>query len=463
MKRLIIYTVNLLLLLLITAGINSAQEYPTGMLFDDEQYSEIDQKATLTRSLYSNIPKKHSLKKYAPQVKSQGSYGTCVGWASAYAALTIAEAIQSKRNKPEEITAEAFSPGFVYTQIKFASDNNCTLGSHIHDALELMKTKGAAKYNALAEVNCPAYISENVFNQASEHTIEDYAKLFGLFDSNSFKLSSTKKSLSQNNPVIIGMNVPRSFYTAKEVWTPNEPATGKYYGHAMCVVGYDDDLHGGVFEVMNSWGSGWGNSGYIYIRYKDYADFVKYAYEISALPDKDNIIKLAGSIRLQSSEGFEYPVKKIGHGYQTQKDIKAGSAFRIYIKNPEPAYVYAFGFDKTEKVFPIFPHKAKVSPYLSYTTNEVALPDEQHFIQADETLGKNYICILLSKKPIDINNVYKTIENTQGNLQNRINTALGSQLMKTSDITYAQTKASFSAESKQGNTAYIILEANHSK
>jgi hypothetical protein len=463
MNRYLTYPFGLILILLLFAKTATGQEYVTGMLFDDEEYAQIDQKATLTRSLYSNIPAKYSLKKYAPQVKSQGSFGTCVGWASAYAALTIAEAIQSERSRKEEITAEAFSPGFVYTQIKYASDDNCTYGSHIHDALELMKTKGAAKYNAMSEVNCPGYISQEVFSQALNHTIEDYAKLFGLYDNNSFKISSTKKSLSQNNPVIIGMNVPHSFYSAGELWQPTEPVTGKYSGHAMCVVGYNDDLHGGVFEIMNSWGSGWGDNGFTYIKYKDYANFVKYAYEISALPAKTGEVKLAGSIRLQSSEGFEYPIKKIGNRYQTQMDIKTGATFRIYIKNPEPAYVYAFGFDKTEKVFPIFPHKAKISPYLSYSINEVAIPDEQHFIQADETLGKNYICIILSKKPVDTDAVYKSIENSQGNIQNRINAALGNRLIKTSHIKYADTEASFSAESKQGNTAYIILEANHSK
>ena len=93
-----------------------------------------------------------------------------------------------------------------------------------------MKTKGAAKYDALSEVNCPSYISQTFFSDAEKHKIESYAKIFSLFDSDNFKLVSVKKSISQNNPVIIGMKVPKSFYSATDIWTPSESTTGKYPG-----------------------------------------------------------------------------------------------------------------------------------------------------------------------------------------------------------------------------------------
>jgi C1A family cysteine protease len=49
----------------------------------------------------------------------------------------------------------------------------------------------------------------------------------------------------------------------------------------MCVIGYDDDMYGGAFEIQNSWGTGWGNDGYIWISYGTFAAFVNQAYEIS--------------------------------------------------------------------------------------------------------------------------------------------------------------------------------------
>jgi hypothetical protein len=66
----------------------------------------------------------------------------------------------------------------------------------------------------MAEKNCPTYISPDIFFKASKYKIKDYAKIFGMFDSKEFKINAVKKSLSQNNPVIIGMNTP-SFLQSK--------------------------------------------------------------------------------------------------------------------------------------------------------------------------------------------------------------------------------------------------------
>jgi C1A family cysteine protease len=76
------------------------------------------------------------------------------------------------------------------------------------------------------------------------------------------------------------MNTPSSFHNAKDLWQPTESPNVSYNGHAMCVVGYDDNKYGGAFEIQNSWGTDWGNDGYIWINYNDFAAFVKAAYEI---------------------------------------------------------------------------------------------------------------------------------------------------------------------------------------
>ena len=48
----------------------------------------------------------------------------------------------------------------------------------------------------------------------------------------------------------------------------------------MCVIGYDDKRNGGCFEVMNSWGKECGDSGFVWIRYKDFKRTVSEAYII---------------------------------------------------------------------------------------------------------------------------------------------------------------------------------------
>ena len=46
----------------------------------------------------------------------------------------------------------------------------------------------------------------------------------------------------------------------------------------MCVIGYDDNLAGGAFEIMNSWGSNWGQNGVAWVKYSDFDYFVMEAY-----------------------------------------------------------------------------------------------------------------------------------------------------------------------------------------
>ena len=91
----------------------SQDEHYIGVLLDDEAYEKIPQKATLLTRDYTILPRKHSLKQYCPMPSSQGNYGTCVGWASAYAARTITEAINNEWTDKAQINKEAFSPLFL--------------------------------------------------------------------------------------------------------------------------------------------------------------------------------------------------------------------------------------------------------------------------------------------------------------------------------------------------------------
>ncbi|MBK6947955.1 MAG: hypothetical protein IPH16_07775 [Haliscomenobacter sp.] len=61
----------------------------------------------------NSLPRRMSLQQYAPTPLHQGGQGSCVGWASAYAARTILESRASGKN-PNEV---AFSPAYLYNQI----------------------------------------------------------------------------------------------------------------------------------------------------------------------------------------------------------------------------------------------------------------------------------------------------------------------------------------------------------
>ena len=110
-----------------------AQEvfFMDGLLPDDGTYDKLPAKKELVTKGYETLPSKYSLKKYCPSVKTQSHYGTCTGWATVYAARTIAEAIRQGWTDQSLITEKAFSPLFVYAQIKEKDDANCIKGSFI--------------------------------------------------------------------------------------------------------------------------------------------------------------------------------------------------------------------------------------------------------------------------------------------------------------------------------------------
>ena len=99
-----------------------SQVYPTGAILDDALYNSLPRKAEQLSRTYTAVPQAFSLKQYAPYPGNQSPYGTCVAWASAYAARTIAESIALNRLDRFVTTNSVFSPIFVYKSI-FAFKN----------------------------------------------------------------------------------------------------------------------------------------------------------------------------------------------------------------------------------------------------------------------------------------------------------------------------------------------------
>lgn len=130
----------------------------------------------------------------------------------------------------------------------------------------------------------------------SDSRIMDYIRLFGLLGTEN-AVVATKKALSEMTPVIIGIQTTPSlkdlgFWGKIWRWIVRlfggddesglwKPTKSKKHanGHAVCVVGYDDEKFGGAFKLVNSWGKSWGEDGHFWITYPDYADYTKYGYQ----------------------------------------------------------------------------------------------------------------------------------------------------------------------------------------
>lgn len=444
-------------------------QYKTGCLFDTARYGKVPMKAALLTREYKVLPSKNSLKKYCPIPRNQGDFGTCTAWAVAYCARTIIEAKQNNLLTIQQVTQNSFSPTFTYSLAKFNFDKECTYGAFIADALEMMKKTGAIKFNDLRG-DCPANVPQTLQNKAKDFKIKGYLKLFNSADNQQnkwFKVSAVKKSLSEDKPVIIGMKCPPSFQTAKNCWTPKESTDGEYYGHAMAVIGYDDTKFGGAFEIMNSWGTVWGNQGFMWVKYADFANFVREAYEMIELPSKNPppatalTADLSGKLKAITASGEEMKWNWNGKFYQLQNPLASGAKFRLYLSNNEPAYVYILASDNQDQIAQLFPHQEGVSAALTSQKSELAIPDEEHYMALDEAAGTDYLCLIYSKEVIDIQKLRKDLNNTSGSLAEKLQKLLTGKLVSLQDIAYKPNEMAFSATSKGKETVLLTVEITH--
>ncbi|WP_286827837.1 hypothetical protein [Maribacter sp. UBA4516] len=106
----------LIFIALLVGFVAIGQDKPrTGLLFDDEAYMKTPIKAQ--NVAFQDVVTETtnaSIKQFAPTIKNQGGYGTCVGWASAYYGRTIIESRLNNELDTVEINKNAFSPVFTY-------------------------------------------------------------------------------------------------------------------------------------------------------------------------------------------------------------------------------------------------------------------------------------------------------------------------------------------------------------
>ncbi|MEI9810277.1 MAG: C1 family peptidase [Bacteroidota bacterium] len=232
------------------------------------------------------LPAFYSLKMYAPPVGNQGPYATCTAWSAAYAARTISYSIRKSMIDKDSIKKYSFSPPFLYYYIKKVNDKNCDSGASIRDAMSILKSKGALLKDS-DTAGCVNAIADTVAAKAAEYKIKDYLAIDSFGRINKDGILKIKKSISEKRPVIISIRFYDSFRKVDSLtgyWindTTDIPHKEALSGHAMCITGYDDDVNGGAFEVMNSWGDKWGRKGFFWLSYKQFEDYGRYAIALT--------------------------------------------------------------------------------------------------------------------------------------------------------------------------------------
>ena len=193
-------------------------------------------------------------------VRNQGSCGSC--WA--FSTVAPLETLISLRcGKAEELSEQ-------YLVSCNQSGWGCQGGWFAHDYHEWLAptSKGEMDAGAVLETNF-AYKASNVAcngPHAHSYEITDWKYING---STVPSVAAIKQAIQTYGPVSAAVCVGSKFQAYRSgVFNANESCSGTV-NHAITLVGWNDDLgpDDGYWILKNSWGTGWGESGYMKIRY----------------------------------------------------------------------------------------------------------------------------------------------------------------------------------------------------
>lgn len=229
-----------------------AGEFQGGFLPEDpESY-----KTFPLRPTYRNVlPATKDLSDFFPPVGRQGAQSSCVGWALGYAARSY---YARRGSGSDQVPPEPFSPSFIYNQTK---EGNCGSGSSISSGLKLLETVGVVGLSVFPydAKDCSRQPTPAQLAEAKNHRIKSWARV------ETTQIDALKAEIYQGNPVVIGLRVTSGFYQLKK-GIYSDVSDSSSGGHALVVVGYDDERR--AFKVFNSWGQNWGESGFGWISYE---------------------------------------------------------------------------------------------------------------------------------------------------------------------------------------------------
>lgn len=404
----------------------------TGCNFDQKEYDKAEVFEPLALNDKNPLPEHFSLEKYCPKRLNQGEQGSCVAWASAYACRTILEA-QKEASNPDEV---AFSPSFLYNQIGL---DGCQ-GSYIIRAMEKMKEDGLIPLDKFpySDQDCSRQPTSEQKALAQRYTMSGFNRLTLDGDDYKIDLNAIRQNVSQGAPVVIGMMVGGSFMhsmVGKKVWIPEDQdyQMNNFGGHAMCIIGYDDYLEGGAFQLMNSWGNDWGIDGLAWVRYKDFQFFGKEAYGVYPMGTKgieENTIFSMGIALVNNETNKRMEVFKTAEQlFKLVEPINKNTKFKIEVENSLACYTYIFGEESDGSSYVLFPYTSKHSPYCGITGTRLFPKD--YSLSPDSLSNHDHIVILVTKKPIDFNRLNLDINNNRGkNYMEKVNLTIKDQSIK---------------------------------
>ena len=209
------------------------------------------------------LPTKYDLTDKQSPIKNQGNEGACVGFAGT-AVKEYQEKIDYSLEGNDYID---LSERFLYEECKKKSGHK--EGSTLVACAYVLANKG------ICEEGYWKYIPKNpqqplpgAYHNAMKFKVQsNYVKIY--------KEADLKNALVKYGAILIGVKVYDNWYKNVNGHIPDLNWWGKFLsffgvnilgGHAITLVGYDDETQ--EYKFKNSWSENWGDKGYGYISYK---------------------------------------------------------------------------------------------------------------------------------------------------------------------------------------------------
>ncbi|MBN8821491.1 MULTISPECIES: C1 family peptidase [unclassified Spirosoma] len=474
------------------SGASSRGAQWQGFRVDDDRYNQLQQKPILKLK----TPRAVDLSKYTPPVVNQGQEGMCVAVAIGYYMRSTLEAIKLNLTDKAAIQKHSFSPSYLYNFIKDAGDVNCSFGIFAESALDFCQKYGLASFSSYPNVNACTDVPTNKPEPNSK--ILDYVKLFSITDDKADKVLATKQALAERSPVVIGMELTpsighlsfsRLFFTKLQnsvmqlvssdtappaiQWKPDLSNTLDF-GHAMCVVGYDDNMLGqGAFKLINSWGKNWGDGGFFWITYENFARFAKYGYQ-AYLPANTSAVVLSADVSLYHALSPSTPLSatttqygRSVKGYTLAKSLPTGTSLRLAIKTTTQSYLYALAANSTDSVITTLFPSGTFAPLVSANTLIDVTKDSLLTLSGDP--GTEYMLFIFSNERLtNLDAIRHQLQTQPGTFPERVGTVFNkaSQLIQRNRLVYKAKKTGFFCYSDpsmkgQAYTVPVLIRINH--
>ncbi|MDG2280110.1 MAG: C1 family peptidase [Flavicella sp.] len=303
------------------------------------------------------LPSSHSLEKFVPPVIEQNG-DTSVGFASLYYALSTMYNIKFGITDYNEKYAHSFDPYFIYLFQNNVKENGYN-GLFMSSVLDNLSEVGAKKLFYPPYTDSSAKIDPIQIKNALSYTTPYSINKWYYYETKNTPRNSLiniiKKNLCNNTPIITGFEFVNSMISYSSgnlsgvksdgLWSPDHYTNG-VEGHALCVVGYNDNKFGGAFRIVNSWGKNYGDNGYMWLKYDDFAMSIK---EVFFLELNQNIKDLTPAV-IETKSYKRFSFKNDVNDYNTYEGqylLNGVNGYGILSNNEENSY-YIGKFDNAK-------------------------------------------------------------------------------------------------------------------